>query len=54
MKVSFGTKIKPKGTNIQVQTMTDHSFDHHPTTRIALLMFEGGQQHGLVFTPSKN
>ena len=42
MKVSFGTKIKPKGTKIQVQTMTIHSFSHHPTMRIELSCLNGG------------
>ena len=41
MKVSFGTKIEPKGTKIQVQTMTVHSFGHHPTTTIALSCLKG-------------
>ena len=42
MKVSFGTKIKPKGTKIKVQTMTVHSFSYHPLTRIELSCLNGG------------
>ena len=42
MKVSFGAKIKHKRTKIQIQTMTVHSFGHHPTMQIALSCLNGG------------
>ena len=37
----------------KVPIMIDHSYSRQQT-RTAFSMFERGQQHGLVFTPSKN
>ena len=42
-------KKKKKGVPI----MIDHSYSRQQT-RTAFFMFERGQKHGLVFTPSKN